>query len=156
MRLSNLSFTRVSAATAAWGIVFAVVHFYWAAGGDGAIGDDGSGLAASLYIGFIAVLGLLSAAVARGLDRPWGARIGYGRLAVLARVGGVALLLGVVVGVGRWIGSGTLGDDGAAGVAITAYFLLGAGLFAVLGWREATPARSAGPADLQRAAQEPC
>jgi hypothetical protein len=62
----------------------------------------------------------------------------------------------VVVGVGRWIGAGTLGDDGAAGVAITAYFLLGAGLFAVLGWRDAKPARSASPADLQRPAQEPC
>jgi hypothetical protein len=64
-------------------------------------------------------------------------------------------LLGVAVGVGRWIASGTLGDDGTDGIAITAYFLLGGALFAALGWGEPRPAGSA-PAELQRTAQEPC
>ena len=53
---------------------------------------------------------------------------------MLARFGGVILLLGVAVGVGSWIAAGSLGDDGANGVAITAYFLLGALLFSALGW----------------------
>jgi hypothetical protein len=34
--------------------------------------------------------------------------------------------LGVAVGVGRWMVKGPLGDDGADGVVITAYFLVGA------------------------------
>lgn len=53
---------------------------------------------------------------------------------MLARFGGLILLLGVAVGVGSWIAAGSLGDDGANGVAITAYFLLGALLFSALGW----------------------
>jgi len=99
--------------TVAWGIVFALVHFWWAA--------TEPQLAAGLYIAFIAVLGLAGAVVAHRRNR---------RLALL---GAAALLLGVLVGVGRWLADGSLGDDGAEGVIITAYFLLGGVLYARLG-----------------------
>jgi hypothetical protein len=138
MHISRHAFRRFSTITAAWGLVFAVVHVYWAAGGDAGMRDDVSSPGAALYVGFVAVLGLVGAAVAYGLDRPWGAKVGSRRLRVLARAGGVALLLGVAVGVGRWAADGSLGDDGAAGVVITAYFLLGAALFAALGWARTT------------------
>jgi hypothetical protein len=112
--------------TVSWALVFAGVHAYWAAGGTaGMNGDPADTPAAQAYIAFIALLGLLGAAVARGLVP--GARR-------LARVGGVALLAGVVVGVGRWLVDGSLDGDGAAGVATTVYFLLGGVLFAVVGW----------------------
>ena len=134
MDISDTSLQRVGAITAIWGIVFAVVHFYWAAGGGVAYDPGTLSLGESLYIGFIAVVGLFGAAVAHGLYRPWGARIGRGRLRVLARLGGVMLLLGVVFGVGSWVAAGSIGDDGADGVVITAYFLLGGVLFSTLGW----------------------
>jgi hypothetical protein len=135
MRLATSRYRSLSVAATVWGIVFAAVHFYWAAGGDGAIGTGGdSSLGASLYIAFIAALGLLSAGVARGLGEHWGARVGRRRLRALARSGSIALAIGVAVGAGRWIADGSLGDDGAGGVVITAYFLLGAALFAALGW----------------------
>jgi hypothetical protein len=130
----HISTRWLGAITAAWGIVFAGFHFYWAAGGT--LGHDPSGqsLAASLYIGFIALLGLAGSAVALGLYQPWGVRMGRQRLRLLARLGGALLILGVAVGVGRWIVHGSLGDDGADGVVITAYFLLGGMLFSTLGW----------------------
>ena len=53
---------------------------------------------------------------------------------MLARLGGAMLLLGVVAGVARWAADGGLGDDGAAGVVITAYFFAGGVLFSLLGW----------------------
>jgi hypothetical protein len=40
-----------------------------------------------------------------------------------------------LIGVGRWVGDGGVGDDGVPGVVITAYFLLGGALFSALGWR---------------------
>jgi len=46
------------------------------------------------------------------------------------------------VGVGSWIAAGSLGDDGANGVAITAYFLLGA----------LHPAAESSPYHMQKAA----
>ena len=112
---------RLALATAAWGVVFAVVHVYWAA--------DEPRLAAGAYIAFIAVLGLAGAAVAYGLRAG-----GSTPLRLLARIGGVALLLGVVFGTASWIADGSLGDDGAAGLVITAYFLLGGVLYTRLGW----------------------
>jgi len=147
--MSGITIRRVGVATSIWGVVFAVVHFYWAAGGSaGTQGGAAPSLAASFYIGFIAVLGLLGAAVADGVYRPWGGRVGRLRLVLLARTGGVALLLGVAVGVGKWIAAASIGNDGASGVVITAYFLLGGLLFSTLGWHElvglavSTPASS--------------
>jgi hypothetical protein len=134
MHTSVLSRSRLGAITALWGIVFAGFHFYWAAGGTIAHDPDGQGLGESLYIGFIAMLGLVGASVALGPFQSWGARIGQRRLRVLARLGGSLLLLGVTVGVGRWIADGSIGDDGADGVVITSYFLLGGLLFSALGW----------------------
>jgi hypothetical protein len=133
-RLSATTSRRLGAATAVWGIVFAAVHVYWAA--DGTIGQDptGYGLFDSLYIGFIALIGLASSAVALGLSRPFGARVGRNRLRLLARVGGTMLSLGVVIGVAGWIAQASIGDDGLSGVVITAYFLLGGVLFVALGW----------------------
>jgi hypothetical protein len=121
--------------TLIWGFVFAAFHFYWAAGGDAAMDEGARTLGAALYIGFVAVLGLVGAVVAHGLYRPWGARVGCRRLRLVARLGGLMLLAGVVVGVGRWLAAGSLQGDGPEGVVITAYFLLGALLFSALGWR---------------------
>lgn len=131
----GISLRRVGTATAGWGVVFAIVHFYWAAGGSvGTQGGAASSLAASFYIAFIAVLGLLGAAVAHGLSHEWGESVGPRRLALLARAGGVALLTGVTFGVGKWVVTASIGDDGAAGVVITLYFLIGGLLFCTLGW----------------------
>ena len=120
--------------TVGWGVVFAAVHFYWAAGGT-ALGNGGATDAADqAYIWFIAAVGLLGAAVGYGFVHDWDARLGRHRLTLLARAGGAALVLGVLIGVGRWLGDGGVGDDGVSGVVITAYFLLGGVLFSTLGW----------------------
>jgi hypothetical protein len=121
--------------TIAWGVIFALVHAYWAAGGAaGMNGDPADTLGAQLYIAFIAALGLAGAAVAGGLGRGSSRRL----LIMLARIGGAALLLGVVVGTGRWLADWSLNGDGAEGVAITLYFLIGGLLFSALGWRRAS------------------
>lgn len=133
--IRSISFSLLARVTVAWGVLFAVVHFYWAAGGT-ALGNGGvTDAAAQAYIGFIAVVGLVGAAVAHGFVHGWGARLGRQRLTLLARAGGAVLLLGVLGGVGRWLGDGGIGDDGVPGVVITAYFLLGGALFSTLGWR---------------------
>lgn len=144
MSTSRISIRRLGIVTAIWGIVFASVHFYWAAGG-GAAYEGTPSLAESLYIAFIAVLGLVGAAVAQGLYQPWGTRVGRRALRRLARVGGVILLLGVAIGVGSWIAAGSLGGDGANGVVITAYFLLGGLLFSALGWHRGASEEASRP-----------
>jgi hypothetical protein len=133
--IRSISLPLLARLTVAWGVLFAVVHFYWAAGGT-ALGNGGTTDAADqAYIGFIATVGLVGAAVGHGLEHDWGARLGRQRLTLLARAGGTALLLGVLIGVGRWLGDGGVGDDGISGVVITADFLLGGVLFSTLGWR---------------------
>ncbi len=119
--------------TVAWSLLFAIVHFYWAAGGPiGMNGDPADELGVQLYIGVIAVIGLAAAVVAhRDHVR-------------LARIGGAALLVGVAAGTMRWLTDGGVGDDGASGVVITLYFLLGGVLFTVLGWRPANVRRTGG------------
>jgi hypothetical protein len=144
MHTPDISIRRLGIVTAVWGIVFAGFHFYWAAGG-GAAYEGTPSLGESLYIAFIAVLGLAGAAVAHGLYQPWGTRVGRRALRRLARFGGVILLLGVAFGVGRWIADGSLGDDGASGVAITGYFLLGGLLFSALGWRRGAARQTPSP-----------
>ncbi len=120
--------TRLAHLTAAWGVLFALVHAYWAAGGPiGMNGDPADTLGVQLYIGFIALIGLASAGVALGL-----ARRPHRTLVRLARIGGAALLLGVAVGVGRWWVNWSLEGDGAGGVITTLYFLLGGILFLAL------------------------
>jgi hypothetical protein len=143
MEISDTSLRYLGAATVAWGIVFAGFHFYWAAGGGVGMDEGSATLAESLYIAFVAVLGLVGAAVAHGLYQPWGARIGRRRLRLTALLGGLALLLGVVIGVGRWLAAGSLEGDGAAGIVITAYFLLGGALFTGLGSRRSGSDRAA-------------
>jgi hypothetical protein len=143
--IRSISLPLVARVTVAWGVLFAVVHFYWAAGGT-ALGNAGAtDAAAQAYIGFIALVGLLSAAVAHGFEHDWGARLGRGRLTLLARVGGGVLVLGVLGGVGRWLGDGGIGHDGVDGVVITAYFLLGGVLFSTLGWRRGPIPHPAAP-----------
>jgi hypothetical protein len=144
MHTPDISIRRLGVVTAVWGIVFAGFHFYWAAGG-GAAYEGTPSLGESLYIAFIAVLGLAGAAVAHGLYQPWGTRVGGRALRMLARFGGIILLLGVAFGVGRWIADGSLGDDGANGVAITAYFLLGGLLFSALGWSRGAARQTPSP-----------
>jgi hypothetical protein len=138
--IRSISLSLVAKLTVAWGVLFAIVHFYWAAGGTALGNGNVSDAAGQAYIAFIAAVGLLGAAVGHGFAHEWGARLGRRRLRLLARAGGAALLLGVVIGVGRWLGDGGVGDDGVSGVVITAYFLLGAVLFSALGWRAPTPA----------------
>ena len=124
---------------ATWALGFAVVHAYWAAGGETWMhGDDGTP-ASRAYIGVIALLGVAAAVVA------------HRRLALPARIGGAALLVGVVVGTARWIVHGDLGDDGAAGVVITAYFLVGGVLFTALGRPGRPRSRSRTPSALRGA-----
>ncbi len=127
-----MNLARAAQLTTVWGVIFALVHAYWAAGGGvGASGDPADTTGAQTYIGFIAALGLAGAAVAGGLARGSRRRT----LIMLARAGGGALLLGVVFGAGRWLADWSLDGDGVAGVAITLYFLLGGLLFSALGWR---------------------
>ena len=134
MLIRSISLTLLARLTVAWGVIFAAVHFYWAAGGD-ALGQGGANAAQRAYIAFIAALGLVGAAVGHGFAHDWGARLGRHRLELLARAAGGALLFGVLIGVGTWVGAGGLGDDGVPGVVITAYFLVGGMLFSALGWR---------------------
>ncbi len=90
----------LSRLTIAWAVLFAIVHFYWAAGGSaGMNGEPAEELGAQLYIGVIALVGLASGVIAYGLSRDPGRRL----LVRLARLGGAALLLGVAVGTARWI-----------------------------------------------------
>jgi hypothetical protein len=128
--------TNLTRITILWGLLFAVVHFYWAAGGEaGMRGEPADTLAAQLYIGFIAALGLAGAAVA------------HRRHAILARAAGAVVLLGVAIGAGRWLAHGSA--VGAADATITVYFLLGGLLFSVLGWlrtRQGAEARRASSA----------
>ena len=119
----------LSRLTIAWAVLFAIVHFYWAAGGSaGMNGEPAEELGAQLYIGVIALVGLASGVIAYGLSRDPGRRL----LVRLARLGGAALLLGVAVGTARWIADAGLGGDGAAGVVTTLYFLVGGALFLTL------------------------
>ena len=135
--IRSISLPLVARLTVAWGLLFAIVHFYWAAGGTAMNNGGATDTAAQAYIGLIAAIGLVSAAVGHGFVHDWGARLGRRRLALLARAGGAVLLLGVLGGVGRWLGDGGIGNDGASGVVITAYFLVGGLLFSALGWRRA-------------------
>jgi hypothetical protein len=130
--LGTTSLARVAQLTAAWGVIFAVVHAYWAAGGAaGMNGDPADTVGEQSYIAFIAILGLAGAAVAYGLVQQPCRRT----LVLLARAGGGALLLGVAFGSARWLADWSLDGDGMSGVAITVYFLLGGILFSWLGWR---------------------
>ena len=124
------TFTRLGHLTMAWGVLFALVHAYWAAGGEaGMRGDAADTTGAQLYVAFIAVLGLVGAVVAGARVHGWGAR----RLVtLLTRASAAMLLAGVAVGVGRWLATWSLHGAGAPGLAITLYFLLGGLLFAAL------------------------
>ena len=136
--LRPMNLARAAQLTTVWGVIFAVVHAYWAAGGAaGANGDPADTTGTQTYIAFIAALGLAGAVVAGGLARGSRRRT----LIMLARAGGAALLLGVVFGAGRWLADWSLDGDGVTGVAITLYFLLGGLLFSALGWRVPAPGR---------------
>jgi hypothetical protein len=135
---STSSHRRLARLTGAWGLLFAVVHAYWAAGGTtGMNGDPADTLGAQLYIGVIALVGLASAGIALGLAH----RPHHATLTRLARAGGAALLLGVAFGTGRWAVNWSLDGDGAAGVVITLYFLLGGVLFLALARESAVRSR---------------
>jgi hypothetical protein len=86
------------------------------------------------------------AMVARGLDPSRRSLAAERTHAVLARAGGAALLLGVVVGTSRWVADGSLAGDGAAGIITTLYFLLGGVLYSVLGWSGRVTAMRSAPA----------
>jgi hypothetical protein len=122
--------------TVAWSALFAVVHLYWAAGGSiGMNGDPADTAAAQGYIAFIALLGIAGGAIAHAVDRGSAPGISRRTLVLLARAGGAALLVGVAVGTGRWLADGGVDSDGAAGLLITLYFLIGGVLFSALGRR---------------------
>jgi hypothetical protein len=133
---------RIGYLTAAWGLLFAIVHAYWAAGGEAGMNGDSAGtVGAQIYIGFIAALGLVGAGVGIGLAERGNPPPVDRALVLLARIGGIALLVGVAAGTVRWMADGGLGGDGAAGVAITLYFLFGSVLFSLLGWRSSSTTR---------------
>jgi Protein of unknown function (DUF3995) len=139
-QLGRHPLVRVSSVTVAWAVVFAVVHAYWAAGGEaGMRGDPADSPVAQIYIGAIAALGLVGAALAYGLDDRRRTARRSRTLTLLARAGGAVLLLGVAVGTGRWLAAWSLEGDGPAGIVTTLYFLLGGLLFTALGWRRDTP-----------------
>src|SRR5215211_3772177 len=89
--LRRMNLARAAQLTTVWGVIFAVVHAYWAAGGAvGTNGDPADTPGAQSYIAFIAAVGLAGAAVAGGLARGSRRRT----LIMLSRAGGAALLLG--------------------------------------------------------------
>ena len=98
-------------------------------------GEPADTPAAQSYIAFIAVLGLVGAAVARGRVADWGARSRRRRSHPGSRARAAVLLLGVAAGTGRWLVEGNLQTDGTAGIVTTLYFLLRGLLFSTLGWK---------------------
>ena len=135
--MRSTTLRHIAHVTVAWGVLFTIVHAYWAAGGElGMGGEPADTAAAQAYIGFVAALGLAGAAVAAGFART---AVRRRRLVALARAGGIALGLGVLFGTASWVGDGGLGGDGAGGVVITLYFLLGSVLFCRLGWGAPVP-----------------
>jgi hypothetical protein len=125
--------------TFAWAALFAVVHAYWAGGGAvGMNGNPATTTAEQAYIGFITLLGIVAAAVAHRFADTAAPRAPSRRVALAARAGGAALLLGVAVGAARWLSDGSLGGDGASGIVITVYFLIGGLLFSALARRTAS------------------
>src|SRR4051794_29904767 len=110
--IRTISLPLLAWVSVAWGLLFALAHSYSAAGGT-AVNHAGDAVAAAqVYIGFIAVVGLLGAAVGQGFAHDRGARVGRRRLTLLARAGGAALAIGVLFGVERWLGDGGVGNDG--------------------------------------------
>lgn len=146
MRLPDTTLRLLASVTVIWALVFALAHFCWAAGSEiagYAADEDGLSTRAALYIAGVALVGLLGAAVAYGFQRSGNGRLASRWLRRAARLGAVALLLGVALGSARWAVDGSLGDDGAGGVFITLYFLVGGLLYALLGWSRGNPHESA-------------
>ncbi|MBA3620706.1 MAG: DUF3995 domain-containing protein [Euzebyales bacterium] len=133
-----------STAACLWSLVFAVPHFYWAAGGRGGLGaqaaaaDEALGqswfFAYNLVVGVLAVAGAATALVLGG-------RVGVVRM--WRPVRGVAWSASVVLFVRGAVGMVDLGLQFAGGVldsppmlvAIEPWFLLGGYLFASLARR---------------------
>jgi hypothetical protein len=121
---------------AAWGALFAAVHFYWAAGGTAIVTGDESGGAggwAAAYIAFIAVLGLVAGVVGLALGREAPSPVSRRTLVRVARLGAALLLFGVAIAAVR-LAAGTDDDwsrDPVATATITLYFLLGGVLLAL-------------------------
>lgn len=135
--LRSLTFASVARLSLAWALGFAVVHAYWAAGGAAGMNGEAADTPGEQgYIALITVLGLLGAVVAQGLSRASLPARRRRTLVTLARVGGAALLVGVLVGSGRWVMDGSLNGDGVAGIVTTAYFCAGGVLFSMLGWAD--------------------
>jgi hypothetical protein len=118
----------ISDVTAAWAVLFAIVHAYWAAGGSAGMDEPADSVGAQLYIAFIALLGLAGAAVALARVRTLAHRRAT---MLLARVGGAVLIFGVLLGSVRWIVGD--GSPDVGGSVITIYFLIGGLLFSALG-----------------------
>ena len=149
--LGRITYSLIARVTGAWALLFAVVHAYWAAGGAaGMNGEPADAPGAQGYIAIITLLGLLGAAVANGLVPGSRGLFGHRRLVLLARAGGGALLMGVVIGVSRWLVDGGLDGDGAAGVITTVYFLLGGVLFSLLGWAREAPVPRSQPGNTRK------
>lgn len=101
--IRTISLPLLAWVTVAFGVLFTLAHFYWAAGGT-AIDSAGDTDAAQDSIGFIAVVGLLGAAVRHGFAHDREARLTRPRLTLLARARGAALAIGNLSGVERWLG----------------------------------------------------
>ena len=140
-------------AAAAWAFAFAVVSFYWTAGGEFGIGTLARGiqekarerdtgmLILTLATGILKVIGGL---VALALVRPWGRRIPRRLLLVLAFAGGGFILLyeGASFIEAALMQTGVIGTPESMGAtAVTwsllfwrPFWLLGGALFVLAAW----------------------
>ena len=123
--MTLLNTTRLARATVAWCGLFAVIHFYWAAGGTAGMGGEPAETTGRRPTSRSSRSSDSSARASPPASSATPAAPPF----CVARAGGAALLLGVVVGTGRWVIDGSLNGDGASGVATTLYFLLGGVLF---------------------------
>ena len=119
-------------AIAAWGGVFAAVHFYWAAGGTALSFSGSLDAGSAAYIAFIAVLGVIGGLVGVAIARAATRRIPRRPLLLLTRVGATLLLFGVAIAAIR-LAAGTDNswtEHPSSTAAITLYFLAGGVLYA--------------------------
>jgi len=127
---------RLGYAIAAWGGIFAAVHFYWAAGGTAASAGPATEAAdgwVAAYIAFIALLGIAGGTVGLAIARNGVLGVPRRVLFLLTRTGATVLLIGVGIAAIR-VAAGT--DEGwqespTATAAITVYFLVGGLLYAL-------------------------
>jgi hypothetical protein len=143
---------------AAWSLIFAAPHFWWALGVSWAFpgdADDFEGafdrtwwLVYDLVVGFLCLLG---AAVALALVQPWGRALPARLLRTAVRSGAVLLLLRGALGVVPMVWSllsGASDDVHPWSYVIEPWFLVGGILFGLAAW-SATRRNHSGQGDYE-------